>query len=463
MELTSVVGSSTSVSRLLDKIIFTVLLALIPLTAIFYGTVEPGWLAIFEIIIFALGVMWVVEGLLSHSWHVKGLPLLLPLLALVILALFQIPPLWKSAPVSADPFETRRFIFKLMALITGGELLLYYTSTAGRLRALIYVVVGTAVASAIFGILRQGMQAQGHPFILTGLEFSVGYGQFINKNHFAFMMEMALGLILGILVGGGVRRDLWAISFAAVIPIWLALILSLSRGGIFSMIGQLIFIGLLFPSVNYQGAGANSTDEMDGWFRRLSRSLWARAVLLICLLLVVAFSILHVGGDPLATSLSTVGSEIEAGQIGTSRLDIWKATGRLIKDYPVAGVGFGGYFAAIATYHQGSGVETPQEAHNDYLELLASGGIIAVALGIWFVIEFIKSARRHLRSVDPFRRAVCFGALAGIVSVAIHSIVDFGLHITVNALVFTALVVLATVNGRVEQRPGQKPGTYKGV
>ncbi|HYX72251.1 MAG TPA: hypothetical protein VE732_05740, partial [Nitrososphaera sp.] len=140
MELTSGVDSSSSVSRLLDRVIFTALLTLIPLTAIPYGTVEPGWLAIFETIVFALGVMWVIEGLLSRSWHVKGLPLLLPLLALVILALFQIPPLWKSTPISADPFETRRFIFKLMALITAGELLLYYTSTARRLRALVYVV-----------------------------------------------------------------------------------------------------------------------------------------------------------------------------------------------------------------------------------------------------------------------------------------------------------------------------------
>lgn len=445
-----------SLARLLNNTIFFALLALIPLTSIPYGTVEPGWVAIFEVTVFALGVLWVIEGLLSHSWHIEGIQLLLPLLGLVVIAIFQVLPLWKTGPISADPFETRRFIFKLVALITAGELLLYYTSSPRRLRALIYAVVVTAFASALFGIIRQAMQDQSQSFILSGLEPSVGYGQFINKNHFAFMMEMALGLILGLLVGGGVRRDLWAINFAAVIAIWLALILSLSRGGIFSMFCQLIFIGLLFTSANSQRESAGPTNRIENWFWHLSRSLMVRALLLICLLLFVAFSVIQVGGDPLATRLLSSSSEIEANEANTNRLQIWQATARLIKDHPVAGVGFSGYLAAIATYHQASGVETPQEAHNDYLELLASGGPVAVALGGWFVIAFIKRARLQLHSTDSFRRAACFGALAGIFSVAIHSIVDFGLHITANALIFTALVVIAVVNGSVKQTGAHK-------
>ena len=70
----------------------------------------------------------------------------------------------------------------------------------------------------------------------------------------------------------------------------------------------------------------------------------------------------------------------------------------------------------------------------------------------WMSIPFalIKRAREQLRSTDQFRRAACFGALVGLFGVACHSLVDFGLHITINALVFTALVAIATLNSPVK-------------
>lgn len=106
----------------------------------------------------------------------------------------------------------------------------------------------------------------------------------------------------------------------------------------------------------------------------------------------------------------------------------------------------------MTEYHGATGEMSLQQAHNDHLELLASGGIIGVALVAWLVAVFIKQARQRLRSQDAFRRAVCFGALVGLFGVVAHSLIDFGLHTTINALVFTSLAVIATVNGRVEEK-----------
>ena len=71
---------------------------------------------------------------------------------------------------------------------------------------MIHVIVGVAVATAIFGILRQTIQ-HNVGFGLPLIKPDQGYGQFINKNHFAFLMEMAFGLALGMIVGGGVKRE----------------------------------------------------------------------------------------------------------------------------------------------------------------------------------------------------------------------------------------------------------------
>jgi len=87
---------------------------------------------------------------------------------------------------------------------------------------------------------------------------------------------------------------------------------------------------------------------------------------------------------------------------------------------------------------------TPQEAHNDYLELLSSGGVIGFALGVWFVVVVARRVRQNLVEDVSYMRAVRFGAILGIVGVAAHSLVDFGLHIIVNAVVFMMLIMFAT-------------------
>ena len=117
----------------------------------------------------------------------------------------------------------------------------------------------------------------------------------------------------------------------------------------------------------------------------------------------------------------------------------------MIKEHPLLGVGFGGYWIAITKYHNGSGEFTPQQAHNDYLELLASGGLVGAALVVWFIALFLTELIRRSRSWDATARAYSGGALAGIFAVAIHSIFDFGLHITINSLLFVSLLTIAIV------------------
>ena len=64
--------------------------------------------------------------------------------------------------------------------------------------------------------------------------------------------------------------------------------------------------------------------------------------------------------------------------------------------HPILGVGLGGYWIGITAYHDASGLMTPQEAHNDYLELLSSGGVIGFAIGVWFVVAVVRAARRNV-------------------------------------------------------------------
>ena len=466
------INSSTTIpeSRLrfagiISSVIFYSLLALILLTAIPYGTVDPVPEAFFECTVFALTVLGIVAGLLGGSWQIKGLRLLLPLLALVVFAFFQTLPLWGAAAtagvewrqaISYDPYETRLFALKLLALTLALALLLRHTSSRRRLRALIYVAIGVGVASAAFGLLRQTVQRDAPTFAWLNLGREMGYAQFVNRNHFALLAEMSLGLTLGLLAARGVRRDRMLFYVAATFVLWTTLVLSNSRGGIFSMLGQMIFAALIFVGVQGRSGTLAREQGNHGWATRFGSSLIVRIALAACLLVVVIVGMVLVGGDSVATRLGSVAGEIdrpvESARSGERRLQIWNATIQLIKAHPLSGSGFSGYKTAISKYHDASGEVAPQEAHNDYLELVAGGGLIGLVLAAIFVIALGKAMLEQLRSTDSFRRAACLGAVTGILAVAIHSLFDFGLHITVNALVMVALVVIATVNGQEETK-----------
>lgn len=154
--------------------------------------------------------------------------------------------------------------------------------------------------------------------------------------------------------------------------------------------------------------------------------------------------------ESLSSELKTDANEgnsadgINAPHAGVKRREVWGATWLLIRSNPLVGTGFGAYGVAITRFHDASGKWVPEAAHNDYLELLSAGGLIGAALVVWFVVSFIKRARNQLLSAEPFRRAACLAALTGLLGVMAHSLVDFGLHVTANAVVFLALVVIAT-------------------
>jgi O-antigen ligase len=453
-----------SVARILSSTVFLSLLSLIVLTAIPYGTSKPLSKAVFAAVTFAIAIPWLIEGYLNESWFAGSAPVVLPLAVLMGFALLQTvafgnptsnPAGIRFVPwnaISADPYQTRFFVLLLLALMLAGVMLTRYALTERRMRLVINVIICVAVASALFGIVRQ--TSQHNPgFGLPLLVPESGYGQFINKNHFAFLMEMAFGLVLGLVLARGIKREQALIYLAALLPLWTGLVLCGSRGGLVAMMAQLVVAALLFSSVKQNG---EQTETRSGLLR-ITGSLPVRIMLIVILISGVALGTLWLGGDQLAMKIEQSRNELNADtselRQGVLRNEIWKATWKMFVAHPVLGVGMGGYWAAVPAFHDASGSMTPQEAHNDYLELLASGGLAGVALAVWFAVIVLKRTRENLASPSRFRRAACYGATVGIAGVAVHSLVDFGLHTIVNALVFTTLIVIATSKPRWESEP----------
>jgi O-antigen ligase len=120
----------------------------------------------------------------------------------------------------------------------------------------------------------------------------------------------------------------------------------------------------------------------------------------------------------------------------TGRVQLWRETLHLARDYPLFGCGLGSYESAFTRYKESAPMSIDDYAHNDYVQLLAEGGIIGVALMLMIVGRVLRRASRAFTlasgAADRYLALACIGSLSAIM---LHSVVDFSLHIPSDAMI----------------------------
>lgn len=108
---------------------------------------------------------------------------------------------------------------------------------------------------------------------------------------------------------------------------------------------------------------------------------------------------------------------------------------------PVLGTGFGSYDELFQRFTDQHAVM--YFAHNDHAQLVAEGGIVALAVLVGVAVVLIGRFRRFCRDRQPGSRAVDAAAWAGLVAGAAHTVFDWNIHAMANACIFCILVGLA--------------------
>ncbi|WP_352431836.1 O-antigen ligase family protein [Pyrinomonas sp.] len=439
-------------------IILIVCMAMV-LSTLAYGTVHTWSLAFFQAGAAAIVFFWAVDawrtGLLRFSRNV----LQLPLLGLIALGLAQLLPLGSafgaealsvepSRTLSLDPFWTRIAIVQIASLAIYFAATLAFIDSPRRLRLMVRTITIFGFLLALFSMM-QAFTSQGKLFWFAELKQAVPFGPFINRHHFAGYMELALALPLAIaLAGGAVEADRRLLYGFAAGLMGIALIMTNSRGGLVSLVAEIIFLISLTEFRARKAEELTAADAASGW-----RPVLVRLGVSFALLFAIVFgSLLYGGEESLSRFIGTVNSQDPT----TGRAHFWSVTLDIIRDRPLLGVGLGAYSVAYTRYDTRGGQFRVEQAHNDYLQTLSDAGVIGAALGLLFIVALFRLGFLRRQSRDPFRRAVATGAMTGCFAVLVHSFFDFTLHTTANALLFLLLAALATVNGRVEEAPRRR-------
>ncbi len=419
------------------------------ITIAFYGGADVWSEACALALIFALAASLKLRGEFVVKREIKHL--LAPVVTLAVFSLVQggVTILILSGMFGESSFLPTSFdltanfwcaakFFGLAVLIGFLTCRFHYS-----MRSLVWTLVIVGNIFAVFGLFRYFLQ-NAFPetfnwFPLPLLRPNVGFGTFVNQNHFAFSMLMNLGLNAGLLIEGKLTNRLRTVLLVAVILSWTAIVLTASRGGIISSFVVITALILQSFAVRRNRDADSIHLKNNRSFFRAGKTLAIFAALIVAMILGISL----IGRERVARRFSEIPMEMTSANDGEGfrRIDVWRASAAMIAEHPFWGVGFGGFRRAVSQYIEISGARTPEAAHNDYLDLAAGGGVFAALCGIWFLVRFFQILKRRLSTqVSPFNRAVRIGAMGAFAGIAAHNFSDYGLQYSGNWLVAAVLL-----------------------
>jgi O-antigen ligase len=264
-------------------------------------------------------------------------------------------------------------------------------------------------------------------------------GTYISPNNFAGFLEMLLPLAAALVLVGRMKPVVRILLGYSALVMLVGMAVTFSRGGwVAVIVALLVLLGTLISHRNHR----------------------LPAFLLL--------AVLAVGGTVFVTNylsqtlsyMRRVDTDLQdkPENVLNLRRGMWTAAEQMWRDHFWWGVGPAHYDYRFRDYRPENIQMSPDRAHNDYLNLLAdwgaTGGIIVLAGLVTFGAGWRKTWKYVRPAENDFGRglsnrfAFFLGASAGLFALAIHSVVDFNLHIPANAILGVTLLALLSSNLR---------------
>jgi O-antigen ligase len=364
-------------------------------------------------------------------------------------------------PVSVRADRTLRKVMLICVFILLFFLVAWWADRGERIIYLVTAITTVGFLVALQALI-QFMTWNGRILWLRPAAGGRAFGPFVNDNHFAGYVEMIIPVAIGLSLylldrrrhppaqEPGAKEDLEAgeqlsimesrvsghrekgilVLFTAVILL-VSLFFCMSKGGLLSsLVSGVVLLALL-------------------WKRMVSKRI-AWAIILSLPILVVAL-VFWIGP---AEVFEQIGSPEEMSSEASfrSRALVWAAMVRNVGEFAWAGSGLGTFREGFAAFTPPGSTARWHRAHNDYLQLFWETGAIGFSL---FLVGTVVFARRYwwpaLRSREHPLDVIRIGAAVSLMSIAVHSLIDFNLQIGSNGFLFALLAgLLAALTRSIE-------------
>jgi len=423
-------GNPTRVS----SAIFALLCIVPAFATVLFGAVDSATWVIISIFWAVLVCLWLADGWANRGILLNKSSLQIPLVALLALGVVQLLPLGSgSSTLSLDAYSTRFFVIRLIIFSTFFAAALAYINSEKRLKRIVVLIVIFGATMAFFGIL----QRLANPDGIYGMRLTpqaIPFGPFVNQHHFAALMQMTGGLTLALLLGRDTTREKKYLLAIALVISGIAVALTGSRGGLLGFLAMASFAALL----TFMSGRKSRSEERAGVQRKIIFAAGALGFGLV----IIGTALLIGGNDQVLRGIGAVSADAD---VSTGRLHFWPIALKIFIANPLIGSGFDSFAVAFTRYDTWSGLMRVEQAHNEYLQMLAEGGLVAIGCVLMFIFLLFKKGLKVVSSTKGFRQSAAIGSLAGCLGIMVHSFFDFPLRTNSNMFVLLLLAAIATV------------------
>ena len=463
----------------MKKTAYSIFVTVLIFTPMAFGTVETWSYLLMELLVCISALLLYFDSRKTTFYRIPGL---LPLVLVNAFLLFQIIPLpgnfvkvlspstyslyqgladftgetgWIS--ISIYPRATLMELLRFASYALFYMIAIQFFTDRFLLKKTIAIIAGFAALLSLIAIIEFVTESLDYPLphnkIFWIRELSHGgtpMGPYVNRNHYAGLMEMIFPLVLAMFLA--YRPMIIRLSLkrriadlfnqkrvnqhffygTAAILIATSVLLSLSRGGILTLsVSMIIFSVMLIAKAKQKKTG-----------------LFIGFIVIIVLFLTGTS-----GWDAIFKRFENTRNQ--SGSIYDHRLIIWEDSIQIIRDFPLVGTGAGSLEKIYPLYRSLPGNDILEHAHNDYLEFFCTGGIILPVLmgtclfSILFPATVSIARRREWYSILLFT-----GSITSISAILLHSLVDFNMQVGANGLYFFLVLALTVSAANTRMRSG---------
>jgi len=361
---------------------------------------------------FAL-LVWLVRIFLMKKFHLVKNPLNIPIAAFLVAVAIGV--------IMAVDFKYSLKRYMSLGWISIFFLTVNNVKDVTRFKKLIRLLILITTIAGAYGIFQHLTKIDffgNVKHVHLALARSTGF--FDDPGTFGNYILLVFPVVIGLSYYSKTQREKPWLQLSSLV-ILTAIIFSYGRGVWLGLIGGLTFMAIL---------------------RSKRLLLFIVAGIIVCSIFTLAF--------PSSEFAQRVATTVKSKNPVGDRIEFWEGSLRILRDYPITGVGWEGFRKVYPRYRPSEEKKSICNAHNNFVDVTVDSGLLGLGVFLWLLMTIYKVGFRIFKKLDDgYFKGIAWGFLGSFTAFLIAGLSQYNFGDSEVVMLFYFLLGMVTLIPRL--------------